>query len=117
VWFSSLRYTVTVNGGYSHSDLYGEIVYARGRTSYVIAPPSYDATDGPNDVPVPATLALLRMGVFGACGGAAGREGTVTDPIAWGQVLHVTMKRSFAAQSTAVTAACQDLRSSHDVEA
>jgi len=70
-------YTVTVNGGYAHFDLYGEIANGRGRTSYVFAPPSYDATDGPNDVavPVPATLALLGIGALGiaACRRRLGR--------------------------------------------
>ena len=58
-------YTITVNGAHAHFDLYGEIVDARGRTSYVFAPPGHDATDGPNDVPVPATLALLGIGALG----------------------------------------------------
>jgi len=58
-------YDITVNGAFAHFDLYGEITDGRGRTSYVFAPPSYDATDGPNVVPLPATLALLGVGGLG----------------------------------------------------
>jgi hypothetical protein len=58
-------YDVVVNGSYAHFDLYGEVVDARGRVSYINAPFSHDATDGPNDVPLPATLALLGIGGIG----------------------------------------------------
>ena len=75
-------YDITVAGAFAHFDLYGEITDARGRTSYVFAPPSYDATDGPNGVPLPATLALLGIGGLGlaACRGRSVRACKSTLP-------------------------------------
>lgn len=55
-------YDVRVEGAEAHFDLYGIITDARGKTSYVFAPFSHDATDGSRSVPVPATLALLGIG-------------------------------------------------------
>ena len=59
-------YDVSVNGADAHFDLYGLIESARGHI-YVFAPPSHDATDGPEAaaVPLPATLALLGIGTLG----------------------------------------------------
>lgn len=59
-------YDVRVEGAEAHFDLYGLVVNARGHTSYVFAPPSRDATDGPEArvLPVPATLALLGVGAL-----------------------------------------------------
>ena len=57
-------YDVHVEGADAHFDLYAQIQDSRGRT-YVFAPPSHDATDGPESVPVPGTLALLGIGALG----------------------------------------------------
>jgi hypothetical protein len=58
-------YDVKVEGSFAHFDLYGEVIHANGRVSYIHAPFSHDATDGPSDVPLPATLALLGIGGIG----------------------------------------------------
>jgi hypothetical protein len=55
-------YDVHVDGADAHFDLYARIENERGHISYIFAPPSHDATDGPESVPVPATLALLGIG-------------------------------------------------------
>jgi len=62
-------YDVHVEAADAHFDLYAQTADARGRISYIFAPPSHDATDGPESVPVPATLALLAIGGLrlGAC--------------------------------------------------
>lgn len=57
-------YDVHVYGADAHFDLYAQIENARGHISYIFAPPSHDATDGPESVPVPATLALLGIGAL-----------------------------------------------------
>ncbi len=58
-------FDVHVEGADAHFDLYAQTQDARGRISYIFAPPSHDATDGPEDVPAPATLALLAIGGLG----------------------------------------------------
>ena len=62
-------YDVHVENADGHFDLYGQYE-KRGNIHYVFAPPSHDATDGPESitlaaVPVPATLALLGIGAVG----------------------------------------------------
>ena len=63
-------YDVHVEGADAHFDLYGQFQKANGQISYIFAPPSHDATDGPEitQVPAPATLVLLGIGAlaFGA---------------------------------------------------
>jgi hypothetical protein len=58
-------YDITVTGADAHFDLYGQITDSNGRVSYISAPSSHDATDGPASVPVPATFALLGLGLIG----------------------------------------------------
>src|SRR5262245_55213765 len=60
-------YDITVTGADAHFDLYGQVTDSKGRVSYISAPYSHDATDGPErvSVPVPGTLALLSLGLAG----------------------------------------------------
>lgn len=67
-------YDVHVEGADAHFDLYGTITNARGKTSYVFAPFSHDATDGSRSVPVPATLVLLGIGGAALASIRFGRE-------------------------------------------
>ena len=59
-------YDVHVEGADAHFDLYATYEKANGQIAYIFAPPSHDATDGPEStsVPLPATGALLGIGAL-----------------------------------------------------